>query len=207
VTIAGDYQGASIVNPGRPVRKGERETLTIKLGGKIGEYKLAKVLSDRITLEAEEDTFEVLLYDPKMPKKRVDIKTDSKPVTITSAQASSTPTTDIKGVSGLPKDTGTSPSTSASKPVIRKEAVGETKESSQQQPSTQTSMPVTSPPAYMPTSWPAPIPTQVPFPTAPTPTQTQFLPVPGSVIPPPDMGRPVPLPSGGPAQQPSTGGK
>lgn len=71
VTIFGDYQSASVVNPGRPLRKGERETLTIKIGEKIGEYKLAKVLSDRITLEAEEDTFEVLLYDPKMPKKEL----------------------------------------------------------------------------------------------------------------------------------------
>ena len=84
VTIQGDYQSASIVNPGRPLRKGERETITLKQGDQVGEYKLAKILPDRITLEAAEDSFEVLLYDLKTPKKRSEIKTESKPATITS---------------------------------------------------------------------------------------------------------------------------
>jgi hypothetical protein len=70
VTIAGDYRSASVVNPGRSLRKGEREQMTIKPGERIGEYRLAKVSSDRITMEAGEDTFDVLLYDPKSPKKR-----------------------------------------------------------------------------------------------------------------------------------------
>jgi len=86
VTIAGDYQTASIANPGRPLRKGERETLTIKLGEKVGEYRVANISSDRITLEAEGDSFEVLLYDPRMPKKRTDVKTEAKPATVTSTQ-------------------------------------------------------------------------------------------------------------------------
>lgn len=79
VTILGDYQAASIANPGRPLRKGERETFSVKPGERIGEYRLTKILSDRITLEAEGDTFEVLLYDSKMPKKRTDVRTEVKP--------------------------------------------------------------------------------------------------------------------------------
>jgi hypothetical protein len=78
VTIAGDYQAASIVSPGRPLMKGERETLTLKVGEKIGEYKLAKVLPDRITLQNTNDSFEVLLYDPRAPKKRVEVKAEAK---------------------------------------------------------------------------------------------------------------------------------
>jgi len=83
VTIAGDYRAASIANPGRSLPKGERETFTIRLGEKVGEYKLANISSDRITLEAEGDNFEVLLYDPRIPKKRISVKTETKPTTVT----------------------------------------------------------------------------------------------------------------------------
>jgi hypothetical protein len=86
VTLAGDYQSASVANPGMPLKKGERELMTVKVGNQVGEYKLAKILSDRITMEAEGDSFEVLLYDPRMPKKRMDVKTEAKPATITSTQ-------------------------------------------------------------------------------------------------------------------------
>lgn len=74
VTIAGDYQAASVVNPGRPLYKGERETKTIKIGDQMGGYKLAKIMPDRITMEAPGDSFDVLLYDPKAPKKRVETR-------------------------------------------------------------------------------------------------------------------------------------
>jgi hypothetical protein len=100
VTIVGNYQAASIANPGRSLQKGERETFPVKLGEKVGEYKVAKISSDRITLEAEGDSFEVLLYDPRVPKKRMDIKTDVKPATVTSTQpasAGSIPRTTIPG--------------------------------------------------------------------------------------------------------------
>jgi hypothetical protein len=107
VTIAGDYKAASVVNPGRPLTKGERELMTVKIGDRVGEYKLAKVSSDRITLEAEGDTFEVLLYDPKMPKKRVDVKTESKPAAVTSTQPAPAP-----GAVGAPP-----PTASAGMPV------------------------------------------------------------------------------------------
>jgi hypothetical protein len=83
VTIVGDYRAASIANPGRSLPKGERETFTIRLGEKVGEYKLANISSDRITLEAEGDNFEVLLYDPRIPKKRTSVKTETKPTTVT----------------------------------------------------------------------------------------------------------------------------
>jgi len=84
VTLAGDYQSASIVQIGRSLRKGEREMLTLKAGERIGEYKLASIMPDRITLEAEGDTFEVLLYDTAKPKTRTAVKTESKPVSVTS---------------------------------------------------------------------------------------------------------------------------
>jgi len=84
VTIGGDYQSASVVNPGRPLKKGERELMTLKVGDQIGEYKLAKILSDRITMEATEDKFEVLLYDSRIPKQRTYVKTEVRPAAITS---------------------------------------------------------------------------------------------------------------------------
>ena len=79
VTISGDYRSASISYPGRPLQKGEREVSTIKIGDRVGEYKLAKILEDRIGLETPEDHFEVLLYDGKTPKKRVYVRTESSP--------------------------------------------------------------------------------------------------------------------------------
>jgi hypothetical protein len=85
VTIAVDYQAASIVQPGRPLRKGEREMITLKVGDKVGEYKLAKILPDRITLEAADDSFDVLLYDANAPKKRTVVRTESRPPEVKSA--------------------------------------------------------------------------------------------------------------------------
>ena len=86
VAIATDYQSATVVNPGRPLRKEERETLTIKIGEKIGGYKLAKILPDRIAMESNGDTFEVLLYDSKKPKKQMEARAETKPEIIASAQ-------------------------------------------------------------------------------------------------------------------------
>ncbi|HVP79230.1 MAG TPA: hypothetical protein VMV04_15195 [Thermodesulfobacteriota bacterium] len=97
VTIAGDYQAASIANPGRPLHKGERETFSVKLGEKVGEYQVAKISSDRITLEAEKDSFEVLLYDFGMSKQRAVIKTDVSPATITTASAPPAPPAQTSG--------------------------------------------------------------------------------------------------------------
>ena len=82
ITLFGDYQSATVSTPGNPLRKGERETMTIKPGDKIGEYKLSKILSDRITMEAGEDSFDVLLNDPKSPRQRSHVKTEAKPAAI-----------------------------------------------------------------------------------------------------------------------------
>jgi len=84
VIMGGDYQSASVSNPGRPLKKGERELMTLKVGDQIGEYKLAKILPDRITMETTEDKFEVLLYDSRIPKQRTFVKTETKPAAVTS---------------------------------------------------------------------------------------------------------------------------
>lgn len=91
VVITGDHQKASIINPGRLLHKGERETKTIKIGDMVGEYKLTKVMPDRIVLEAGEDSFEVLLYDPRAPKKRIEAKAVAQPATVTSATSTGPP--------------------------------------------------------------------------------------------------------------------
>jgi hypothetical protein len=199
VTIAGNYQVASIVNPGRPLKKGERELMTLKIGDQVGGYKLAKILSDRITLEAEGDTFEVLLYDPRMPKRRIDVKTENKPAMVTSIAPSSTGISDGKGKSAPPKDLGAPSfrptSTGGSKAAIRKEAAGETKELAQEKTSSQTPASVAPPLTSSPATGPAPTPTQIPAPMAPTPIIPPFTPTPITL--PPEMGGAVPSPSKG----------
>jgi hypothetical protein len=85
VVVAADYQSATVVNPGRPLQKGEREARTVKVGEKIGDYKVAKILEDRIVMENAGDTFEVLLYDPSAPKRRMDVKTAVPPAAVTSS--------------------------------------------------------------------------------------------------------------------------
>jgi hypothetical protein len=121
VTIAGDYQAASVSNPGRPLRKGERETFTVKPGEKIGDYKVAKISGDRITLEADEDSFEVFLYDSRTPKKRIETKTETKPATITSTQPA--PTTPAPATP-IPSTPSTTPvSAQVPKPSIPPAAV------------------------------------------------------------------------------------
>ncbi len=87
VVLTDGYQSASIVNPGRPLHKGERETKSVRIGDMVGEYKLSKILPDRILLEAGEDSYEVLLYDPRSPKKRAQVKTATPPAAITSSVA------------------------------------------------------------------------------------------------------------------------
>ncbi len=92
VVVAGDYQSATIINPGRTMTKGERETKTVKLGDRIGDYKVAKIQEDRIVMESAADSFEVLLYDPNAPKKRIDVKTPVQAVAITSSSGGPSPT-------------------------------------------------------------------------------------------------------------------
>jgi hypothetical protein len=133
VMISDDYQLATIVNQSRPPKKGEREMMTLKIGEQIGEYKLSKILPDRIIFEAPEDTLEVLLYDPKTPKKRSDIKTASKPATVTSSIASSTSAPDE-----IPKPT----------PV--KETTEKPKEPVQERVATPPQLPIPTTPSNLP---------------------------------------------------------
>ena len=70
VTLGEDYQTALITNPGRRPERGDRETMSVKVGDSVGEYQVAKISADRVTLENEADSFDVLLYDPSQPKKR-----------------------------------------------------------------------------------------------------------------------------------------
>jgi type II secretory pathway component PulC len=70
VVIGEGFHSAVINNPTRRADRGERETMTVKEGEKVGEYTVAKVLPDRITLESTGDTFDVLLYDPTKQKRR-----------------------------------------------------------------------------------------------------------------------------------------
>ncbi len=91
VLISSDLKAVSISNPSKPLPKGERETKTIRMGDRIGDYKLTQIMADRIILEAPGDTYEVLLYDPKSPKRRVAMKTPSKPAEVTSALPLPTP--------------------------------------------------------------------------------------------------------------------
>ena len=113
VTIIGNYKAASIANPGRPLQKGERETFSVKKGERVGEYKLAEIFSDRVTLEADGDTFDVLLYDQSKSKKRSDIRTESKPAAITSTQPVPSPP-----VPGSPTATPTLPTPSTVVPRL-----------------------------------------------------------------------------------------
>jgi len=140
VTFAGEYQSASIANPGRPIQKGEREIMTLKVGDRIGEYQLAKILPDRIMMEAPEDTFEVLLYDPNIPKKRIPIKTESKPTTITSTLPPSAPTP-----AEVPK------------PTLPREIVGIPAEPPRER-TIETQVPRPAPPTLLPLPTPSPIP-------------------------------------------------
>jgi len=91
VTTYGTSSSAIISVQGTSLRKGERESMTVQLGEKVGEYRLAKILPDRITMEASEDSFDVLLYDSKVPKQRSHIKTEAKPATVTSTLPGAAP--------------------------------------------------------------------------------------------------------------------
>jgi len=180
VTIAGDYQSASVVNPGRPLKKGERDLLTLRLGERIGEYKLAKVLSDRITLEAPGDIFEVLLYDPKAPKRR-------------EGGFTGTPSS-VSAPTGVPRS------------PFRREAAERSKEPARQNIiASQLPMPAMPPlgPSQIP--GPAPTPGQIPSSMMPAPMAPSVTPMP--LTPVPGMGQPIPLPSTTPTPPPSPGGK
>jgi hypothetical protein len=116
VTLAGAYQSASIVNPGRPLKRGERETMSLKVGDHVGEYALTKILPDRIVMEAAGDSFEVLLYDAKFPKQRTYTKTEIKPAPVTTPPPSSTSPTVTAPQGPTPRPTPTTPTITPNRP-------------------------------------------------------------------------------------------
>ena len=98
VVLGEGYQSATIINPGRTLVKGERETKTIRVGESVGDYKVAKILPDRIVMEGGEDSFEVLLYDPRSPKRRVEVRTPTTSATVTSTAPSASPSAPPPGI-------------------------------------------------------------------------------------------------------------
>ena len=70
VAMGESFQSALINNPTRRADKGERETMSVKVGDRVGEYTVKEIQSDRITLESSGDSFDILLYDPSRQKKR-----------------------------------------------------------------------------------------------------------------------------------------
>jgi type II secretory pathway component PulC len=91
VAIGEDYQSATVTNPERPLHNEERETRTVRIGGKIGEYTVAKILPDRITMESNGDTFEVLLDDSRNPKRKVQARAKTSPAMMANLQPAPVP--------------------------------------------------------------------------------------------------------------------
>ena len=79
VVVGGEYHSAIISNPDRKLGKGQRETITVKVGDRVGGYQVAKILEDRIVLEMNGDAFDLLLYDPSRPKKRPAVTPPARP--------------------------------------------------------------------------------------------------------------------------------
>jgi hypothetical protein len=187
ITLAGDYQSASLIQSGRSLKKGERELMTVKVGDRIADYKIAKILTDKILLESEADQFEVLLYDPRTPKRRMDVRTETKPASVITAGASSATPTEVKREAEAPRESilpsPTPAPTIPSRRPSRREGLQETRDPSRERgaqvesPSTIAPMPST-PPGMPPPATPMPIP------MTPTP-----IPIP------PGMGTPLPPPS------------
>lgn len=68
VAVGEGFKSALISNPTR--RPNERETMSVREGDRVGEYKVARIVDDRLTLESSGDSFDVLLYDPSKQKRR-----------------------------------------------------------------------------------------------------------------------------------------
>lgn len=190
VTITGDYQSATLSNPGGGQRRGEKEIVTLKAGEKLGDYKLAKILPDRIVMESGEDSFEVLLNDPKNPKRRTSIRTEIKPATVataTPAQAPVAPTAPPPATPTPERVTPAPPTQPATPTYPLRPGRGRTMVSPSQGGPVPTT-PSEGPPMTPITPTPVPPPTSVPTPVSPRSTP---------VAPP----TPIPVGPGGPTPQ------
>lgn len=79
VVVGPEFRSAMINNPTRRADRGERETITVREGDRVGEYKVATITEDRITLESSGDSFDLLLYDPAKQKKRPTVAPTTTP--------------------------------------------------------------------------------------------------------------------------------
>lgn len=70
VAVGPEFRSAMINNPTRRADPGGRETITVREGDRVGEYKVTKITEDRLMLESSSDSFDLLLYDPTKPMKR-----------------------------------------------------------------------------------------------------------------------------------------
>ena len=95
VAVGTEFRWAIINNPSRRAERGERETIAVREGDRVGEYKVATITEERITLESPGDSFDLLLYDPAKQKKRpaVAATTTPSPPTPTPPSISTTATT------------------------------------------------------------------------------------------------------------------
>ena len=117
VTIVDNYQSATISYPGRPLQKGEREPVTVKIGDRVADFKVSQIFPDRIELEAPEDKFQVLLYDAGAPKKRVYAKTENRPAASTSTASGPTVATPEAAKPATPPGTPTPGGSNRSTPL------------------------------------------------------------------------------------------
>ena len=81
---------------------------TLRFIQQIGNPMRVLISADgcRITMEAGEDSFEVLLYDPRNPKKRIEVKTAIKPINearTTQPAPATPPTTEMAKAESLKK--------------------------------------------------------------------------------------------------------
>jgi hypothetical protein len=138
----------------------------LKVGEMVGEYKLAKILPDRIILDEAGDSFEVLLYESKMSKRRSDVKTDNRPVTVTNPFATPADVSKPVQVQTATKE----PPTGISEPTREMERPLPRVTTPTQSP-TPGESPMVSTPVVPPASQPTP--SVATPPTAPTPSADQ----------------------------------
>jgi len=71
LVISGEFQSATIQNPEGPDERGKGAKTIKDWRGPWRSINWPKILPDRIVMEGGEDSFEVLLHDPRSPKKEV----------------------------------------------------------------------------------------------------------------------------------------
>ena len=91
IAVGPEFHSAMINNPTRRADRGERETITVREGDQVGEYKVVTITEDRITLESSGDSFDVMLYDSAKPKKRPAVAATTTPTSPTARPPTPTP--------------------------------------------------------------------------------------------------------------------